>query len=256
MGLLSSPLGLGRRAEAVEAVAAPPESAFNFFYERAIASYRAGRYAAAIEDLLIAYKLQPEPRLLFNIAQSQRKLGDAAKARQFFSQYLAEDKEVSAEKRAEIERALGELDAELATSRARAANVAPPQASPPPPPPLTASTLPTSPSPTTQPAASAPEQRAYPVPRWQKALGSLFIIGGAGVLIPGVTLLALDGRCTQPPVAPAVECGRVYDLLLPGAAQTAVGSGLLVAGVLTLVIPYARAARLQSSSLKKDPPAR
>lgn len=253
MGLLSSPLGLGRRAEAVEAVAAPPESAFNFFYERAIASYRAGRYAAAIEDLLIAYKLQPEPRLLFNIAQSQRKLGDAAKARQFFSQYLAEDKEISAEKRAEIERALGELDAELATSRARAAHVAPPQASPTPPAP---SALPTSPSPTTQPAASAPEQRAYPVPRWQKALGSLLIIGGAGVLIPGVTFLALDGRCTQPPVAPAVECGRVYDLLLPGAAQTAVGSSLLVAGVLTLVIPYARAARLQSSSLKKDPPAR
>lgn len=235
MCLLSSLYVLGRPAAASEATAAPPESAFNFFYERAIAAYQAGRYAAAIEDLLVAYKMQPEPRLLFNIAQSHRKMGDARQAKQFFTRYLATDKEISAEMKEEIERSIAELDAEVAARSASAANPLPP-----------ANVKPPSPGPALV-QAQAP-QSVHKMPRWPKVLGSLLIVGGAGVMISGITFLALDGQCTEPPVPPAIECGRVYQLLIPGAAQTAVGGGLLLAGTLTLVIPYAVSARARSSS--------
>ncbi|MFO0578060.1 MAG: hypothetical protein U1A78_28970 [Polyangia bacterium] len=49
--------------------------------------------------------------------------------------------------------------------------------------------------------------------------------GGVGLLASGITFLALEGRCTEPPVPPAVQCGRLYQLLTPGAVQTALGGG-------------------------------
>src|SRR5438105_3902618 len=94
--LLLSIFLLSRHAAAEEPGAeASPESAFTHLYERAVASYQAERYAAAVEDLLAAYQLQPEPRLLFNIAQSHRKMGDIRKAGQYFEQYLEVDKDIS-----------------------------------------------------------------------------------------------------------------------------------------------------------------
>jgi hypothetical protein len=172
-----------------------------------------GRYAAAIEDLLVAYKIQPAPRLLFNVAQSYRKLGDAPRAKQYFEQYLATETEISAEKKAQVERYIAELTAQPALLASR--QLLPKAATPVP----------------------------YRVLRWQKVLGGLLIVSGVGLLAPGISFLAIDGRCTAEPVFPAVECDRIYSLLLPGAALTAVGGSLTIAGTLTLVIPYAKSVR-------------
>jgi hypothetical protein len=168
-----------------------------------------------IEDLLVAYKMQPEPRLLFNIAQSHRKLGESAKAKEYFTQYLKADKDISAEKRGEIERYLAEL------------RVLPPRSNP---------------------ALVEVGPIVPKVPLWPKVLGPLLIVGGAGVAISGITFLALDGKCSVPPEPLALECGRVYQLFNAGVAQTALGGGLLLAGTLTLVIPYAVTARARRAA--------
>lgn len=197
------------------AAAARTDSAFSVLYERALAAYQAGQYADAIEALLVAYKLQPEARLLYNIAQAHRKLGDLRKSREYLEQYLAADREIATDMREDIQRQITEL-----TAKERAA-------------------VPSAAKPDKATSDPAP----YRVQRWHKALGSLLLLGGAGLLTAGITFLALDGHCTEPAAPPAVQCGRVYQLLTPGAAQTALGGGLLIGGTLTLLIPSVRAAR-------------
>lgn len=216
-----------QRAVAAEATegAAPADSTFAVLYERASAAYKERRYAAAVTDLLTAYKLQPEPRLLFNIAQSYRKMGELQKARQFFEQYLEADKDASAETRSEVRDYL----VELAVQKQAAA-------------------LPARISPTPTPDGPPP----YRMARWQKVLGALLVIGGGVGLASGSTFLALDGQCTAAPIPPAAECGRIYQLLAPGAAQIAVGGGLFTAGVLTLVLPAVKERRARAAALVRS----
>lgn len=239
LSLLLGLLAIGERAFADGAVsaAASAEASFAELYERALAAYQAGRYTAAIEDLIAAYKLQPEPSLLFNIAQSYRKLGDFRKAKQFFERHQEQDKGISAELKAEVQGYLAEFAAQELRSSGGTTTAAPP--------------IPIAPQASSQlMVRSGPE--SYRVTRWHKLLGSLLILGGTGLTASGVTFLAIDGQCTEDPVLPAVECGRVYQLLAPGAAQAAVGSSLLVAGVLTLVIPYVKFARSQHTLLDRE----
>jgi len=230
-------IGLIKPALAAEEGPAPAEirakSEFSQVYERAVAAYQARRYAAAIEDLLAAYKLKALPRLLCNIAQSYRRLGELHKAKEFFKQYLEADKAIALEMKGEIERYIVEIDEEEAAAKSSVA---------------TAPKLDVS-LPAKNDVVSEPPS-IHRLPRWQKALGTSLIVGGAGVLTAGIVFLALDGKCTEPPVAPAVACGFMYQSTAAGAAQTAVGSGLLIAGTLSLVIPYAMSSRSRSHMRK------
>lgn len=240
LSLLLSMLTISELAIAggTASAAASSETTFEELYERALAAYQAGSYAAAIEDLLAAHKLHPEPRLLFNIAQSYRKLGDFRKAKQFFELHLERDKDISAEMKVEVERYVSEFTEPQLRSR----QGTPTDAAPVPIAPQTSSQL---------MVRRGPEP--YAVKRWHKTLGSLLVIGGAGLTTAGVTFLAIDGQCTAEPAPPAVECGRVYQVLAPGAAQAAVGGGLLVAGMLTLVIPYLKSAQTQRALHDREP---
>lgn len=233
LGLMLYLLLFGRTVSAAEdpAASARTDSAFSVLYERAQAAYQAGQYADAIEALLVAYKLQPEPRLLYNIAQAHRKLGNIQKSREYFEQYLAADREIPADMREEINRHITEL-----TAQERAAA----------PPPVQTPTQSSPAPPITGSSQATKDPAPYQMQRWHKVLGSVLILGGVGLLTSGITFLALDGRCTEPVVPPAVQCGRVYQLQTPGAAQLALGGGLLIGGTLTLVIPSVRATRSRS----------
>lgn len=125
--LVGTSLGLFLSVGAVSAAEDPPgsertESAFSVLYERALVAYQAGHYADAIEALLVAYKLRPEPRLLYNIAQAHRKLGNLRKSREYFEQYLAADREIATDMKAEVQHQITEL-----TAQERAAAPPPPQ---------------------------------------------------------------------------------------------------------------------------------
>ena len=145
-----------------------------------------------------------------------------------------------------------------ATLRESIAQVPAPAAPPVPP-------TPVPPSPQSEPALALapplPEPRATvtrpaasraPRPRWRVGLGAALTSVGAVVLGFGIAGLAVDGRCTQSPIAaPNGELcpsGRVVN-------SSGVGAALIAAGVVTVglgasmwSLPGARAAEVQATS--------
>lgn len=210
-------------------------------YQQARTAYLEARYIEAVEALTAAYALQAEPRILFNIAQAYRKAGEAVRARQYFAQYLEADKNISAEKKAEVDGYLSELSAtssgpaEVASNSAALPRVL-----------LSA--------PPIRLESGTGKTESVVRSRWSQILGALLITGGAGLLGSGAAFFALDGRCTQEPVFPSVECGRVYEMTTPGATQVGVAGALLVSGVLSLVVPYVHAKQAAHRSPARQHP--
>src|SRR5688572_26189693 len=93
-----------RRGDRAGAERASAERAF----QRGSAHFNLGEYAEAVLAFEEAYRLQPLPLLLYNIAQSYRYLGDHAKALTFYKTYLREDPR--SRYRAEVQRRIGELE--------------------------------------------------------------------------------------------------------------------------------------------------
>jgi tetratricopeptide (TPR) repeat protein len=88
-------------------------------YERGVAFYDEGQYAAALAEFEAAYEGSHRAPILFNIGQIHARLGRAVEAVEALQRYLAEaGTSVNAERRALVER-------ELQTQRARIGTVAP-----------------------------------------------------------------------------------------------------------------------------------
>lgn len=75
--------------------------------KRAKTNFALGEYAKAAKYWTYAYKIRPEPELLFNIAQAHRLAGERDKARMLYESYLREVP--NATNRAEVEGFLSEL---------------------------------------------------------------------------------------------------------------------------------------------------
>jgi tetratricopeptide (TPR) repeat protein len=60
-------------------------------YDAGAAAYAAGQYQRAIQEFREADRIAPRPALSFNIARAYDKLGDEARALEFFRQYLRRD---------------------------------------------------------------------------------------------------------------------------------------------------------------------
>ena len=76
-------------------------------YNEGARHFREGRYNEAAAQFLAAYNAKPFPLLLMNAAISYEKLGDKAKAIQYFEEYLA--KEPKARERKDVEQRLARL---------------------------------------------------------------------------------------------------------------------------------------------------
>lgn len=217
-----------------------PSLSFEELYTRAAVSYEAHRYAEAVEDLLAAYKLKAEPLVLYNVAQSYRKLGDISKAQLFFHRYLEADKNIPADKQEQIRHYLDELHKQEQATREHSAVLQPRMVAPA--------------SAESQPIGQDPGRTHSP--RWLKAsIGLMFASGGA-LTVTGATFLGLDGRCSEEPTPPALACGLLYQTLVPGAVTTAVGAGLLIGGALSLTIPYLKARSSQRMATNPKPASR
>ncbi len=90
-------------------------------FHKGEAAYNKGRFKEALADFRAAYKADPEPGLLFNIAQCLRRLGRHAAAAAAIERYLDIDKDLP--NRADVE-------ALLAEERAAANPPPPPAAAP------------------------------------------------------------------------------------------------------------------------------
>jgi tetratricopeptide (TPR) repeat protein len=131
-----------------EAAAGSAQAAAKDHYERATAAYYAGRYPEAIAEFRKTYDLDPEPILLFNIAQAYRKLGNVEEALAHYRRYL--DRAPQADNRETVRARIRELEAELKDGSASPSGQSPePQAS-----------EPTAPPPTATGAAAPPDARA------------------------------------------------------------------------------------------------
>ncbi len=79
--------------------------------------YSQGRYDKAIDEFEEAYRLDPRPLLLFNIAQSHEKLGNLEEAVEYLEKFLREDPE--SEQRASLESKIKNLKSRIGSTGIR-----------------------------------------------------------------------------------------------------------------------------------------
>lgn len=92
------------------AVADNREKAFKLF-EDSDKAYKSGKFETAVDLLRKAYRLYPEPILLYNLGRAQEGLGDMKGAVESYERYLKTAKEIS--DRGAIERRVATLKAQL-----------------------------------------------------------------------------------------------------------------------------------------------
>ena len=100
------------RAQSVDRPAARAKA----HYERGVAAYDSGQYDRAIQAFTSAHALDPAPVLLYNVAQSYRKKGEAASALVFYRRYL--EAAPAAEDRPQVEARIRELETAVQASAA------------------------------------------------------------------------------------------------------------------------------------------
>ena len=76
--------GLARAQSAAEAESAAVERHNRLGIEH----YKAGRFPEAVREMLEAYRLAPEPGLLYNIARIYQKMGENELALQYFQEFV------------------------------------------------------------------------------------------------------------------------------------------------------------------------
>jgi tetratricopeptide (TPR) repeat protein len=77
-------------------------------YQRGMAHFRLREYPQAIEEFQDAYRIHPDPVILFDLGQTHRLAGAPSQALHFYRAYLSAAPE--AENRAEVEARIAELE--------------------------------------------------------------------------------------------------------------------------------------------------
>lgn len=88
---------------------------FSRHYKRGMTAYEDRRYPEAAEALEKAYELRQLPRLLLSLGTVYRKMGDARKALNYYEQYLKAEPDPPAEVKTELDQAMTETRALLAS---------------------------------------------------------------------------------------------------------------------------------------------
>src|SRR6185503_10171670 len=92
---------------------------------KAADAFREGRYDTAMAEFEAGYAIVPRPGFVLNMGHVQRQAGHLARARDQYRRYL--DLEPQSGQRAEVEKAIREIDATLAAGPAAAAKPTPPR---------------------------------------------------------------------------------------------------------------------------------
>jgi tetratricopeptide (TPR) repeat protein len=207
----------------------PPESrpAAKPFVDAGVAAYDAGDYEAAAREFEAAYRIDPQPAMLYAWAQSLRRAGRCAEAIAVYRRNLATDPNEAQATAAPHRRSLCE--------QAR-----PPE---PPPHPAPAETAPdTPPAPARSGSAAGPALDRSRRRRWYAdPLGGALVIGGAASLGVGVGLLVRSGQ-NRGAARDATYREDFVELLDTatlqrrlGAASLGVGAALVAAGAVRYV---------------------
>jgi hypothetical protein len=107
----------GSRADAADPPAAPAQLAeARSHFTRGVKFYQDADYRSALVEFQEAYRVAPNPRLLFNIGQTYEELQDFAGAVTALREYLAQSgTSITTARRAEVEKDLRRLEGHVAT---------------------------------------------------------------------------------------------------------------------------------------------
>lgn len=178
----------------------------NNLYEAALNLSKAGQYNAALQNYEKAYDMRPIPWLLINIGRIHQKMGKPKEALAAYQKFL--------------ESSYAQADPEMLVTARQYKRQAEQDLS----------------NPKQLKVIMLREERA-PRPLWRLLLGSALLGGGVGMLIPGVYNLAVDGKCVEEPVPPALACPTIYAGATSGAPLLTVGALSIVAGIVTVALP-------------------
>lgn len=106
-------------ATMIAATSAIPQEAskqqlFERHYQAALGFYEQAKYPEAIAEFEAAYEVDPQPLLMFNVAQAYRKSGHLEEALAKYREYLAKDPEAE---RGKIDELIRELERKLGKPR-------------------------------------------------------------------------------------------------------------------------------------------
>jgi tetratricopeptide (TPR) repeat protein len=147
-------------------------------FNKATRFYEVGDYQQSLEEFKAAHMAKADPAFLFNIAQCHRQLGQPTLAVTLYKRYLAASPDAA--NRAEVEKRIADLEAELAAAKP---SVLPP--TPPPSVPAVASpslspvTPLTAPLATSAPAETSAASSGWRYLPWIGAGVTLALVGGA-----------------------------------------------------------------------------
>ena len=169
---------LSGSAQAQTAGPTKAESEFDQQLQMAAAHYEQGRYQDSILALQNAYELQPLPRLLCNIGQAYRKLGNHRAAVAQYEPCLKSDPEIDLAYRAEVDNYISERRQTWA-AKSRAGATESPKAG--------SGTPPVDKGAVTQPCSSPTAQTPVYKKWWLWSIVGLVVAGGAVGLGVGLT---------------------------------------------------------------------
>ena len=158
---------------AAQTAHADPESDAQEHFKRGVKLYNLGHFQEAIPEFEKAYDFDPQPILLFNIAQSHRQNGNKERALFFYRRYL--EQEPNTTKRADVEQRMKELAQALQQENEQKQK---PPTEVTPPPPTTAPATPANPATPVAPpvVTGGPPPTGSTVPiRLALALGPSFV---------------------------------------------------------------------------------
>jgi tetratricopeptide (TPR) repeat protein len=197
---------------------------------RATELHGAGAFAEALTELTIAYSLDPQPDLLYAIAQTHVQLGNCPQAILFYRRFLSTRPE--------------RVAASAALEAIEVCETAPPPPEPPPEPEPVVEPPPPPPEPVVEPPPPPPPPPPAPGARpWHRDPLGLALVGGGVVLgaAAGVTYALARGDLDRAEDAPTYA--EYVDLVDRGRTRRLVAGVLGGAGVTVAVIGVVRLAR-------------
>ncbi len=211
---------------------------------RATKAHKAGKFEVALTELEAAYELEPQPKLLFAIAQVQAKLDRCDGAIENYKKFLDTTKDK--QKKSIVKQAIDACEKKIASAAVEATPPPSPEPEPTPAPMPEPTPAPPaepliehddSPLPAATPVATTTTTTAHS-PWYKDVLGDVLVVGGLGAGVASVLLYTkargeLDDAegasslASYEQLVSKAHDHRTYSIILGGAAGALVVSGIV-----------------------------
>lgn len=209
--------------------------------DRADRFYERHHYEEALGEYQAAYRLQPYPLILFNLARLHHKQRHWREAIEYYQLYLATEDPQQASRARQL---LSETQTEQNHQAMPQSSSRSPGASGrfDVPGPRVDMNLQPSPGRTSSPAPRSSAHSAYPRPLWRIITGGFLLSGGFLSSVFGAAALGANGHCLDP-LGNLASCSPYYNTGGIGTGLLVSGTVELLAGALMIVIPETRPRR-------------